>query len=89
MAFAVTPVASLLKVRPKTYVFAFACLAIVFSLQDALEKAFAGSLRFGALVAFAVSMTPFAILDITSAFWALVAGLLASLFAERKDWFDS
>ena len=85
MAFAATPVASLLKVLPQTYVFAIAGLAIVSSLQDALEKAFAGKLRFGALVAFAVSMTPFSIIGITSAFWAMIAGLLASLLAERRD----
>jgi benzoate membrane transport protein len=85
MAFAATPVASLLKVLPDTYVFAIAGLAIVSSLQDALEKAFSGTLRFGAVVAFAVSMTPFTIFGITSAFWALVAGLLASLLAERTD----
>jgi len=85
MAFAATPVASLLKVLPKTYVFAIAGLAIVSSLQDALEKAFSGKLRFGAMVAFAVSMTPFAVLGITSAFWALLLGLMASLLVERKD----
>lgn len=89
MAFAASPVASLLKVLPKTYVFAIAGLAIVSSLQDALEKAFTGKLRFGALVAFAVAMTPFAIFGITSAFWAMVAGLGASLLAERKDLFAS
>ena len=85
MAFAATPVASLLRVLPETYVFAIAGLAIVSSLQDALEKAFAGKLRFGALVAFAVSMTPFSIVGITSAFWAMIAGLLASLLAERRE----
>jgi benzoate membrane transport protein len=85
MAFAATPVASLLTVLPKTYIFAIAGLAIVSSLQDALEKAFAGKLRFGALVAFAVSMTPFSVLGITSAFWAMVAGLIASLIVERGD----
>ena len=74
-----------LRVLPKTYVFAIAGLAIVGSLQDALEKAFGGKLRFGALTAFAVSMTPFAIFGITSAFWALLAGLAASLLAERRD----
>ena len=85
MAFAATPVASLLKVLPDTYIFAIAGLAIVSSLQDALEKAFAGKLRFGALVAFAVSMTPFAVFGITSAFWAMVAGVIASLLVERGD----
>ena len=85
MAFAATPVASLLKVLPETYIFAIAGLAIVSALQDALEKAFSDKLRFGALVAFAVSMTPFAVFGITSAFWAMVAGLIASLLVERGD----
>jgi len=87
MAFAATPVASLLKVLPETYIFAIAGLAIVSSLQDAMEKAFSGKLRFGALVAFAVSMTPFAVFGITSAFWAMVAGLVASVLVERRDLF--
>jgi len=85
MAFAATPVASLLNVLPDTYIYAIAGLAIVSSLQDALKQAFSGKLRFGALVAFAVSMTPFAVFGITSAFWAMVAGLIASLLVERSD----
>jgi benzoate membrane transport protein len=88
MALAATPVASLLNVLPKTYIFALAGLAIVSSLQDALEKAFMGQMRFGALVAFAVATTPFAVVGITSAFWAIIAGLLASLLAEPKQLFD-
>lgn len=85
LALAATPVASLLNVLPKSYVVALAGVAIVSSLQDALEKSFSSKLRFGALVAFAVAATPFAVLGITSAFWALVAGLLASLIAERRE----
>lgn len=46
-------------------------------LQDAFEKAFGADLRFGALVAFAVAATPFSIAGITSAFWAVLAGLVA------------
>jgi benzoate membrane transport protein len=88
MALAATPVASLLNVLPKTYIFALAGLAIVSSLQDALEKAFMGPMRFGALVAFAVATTSFAVVGITSAFWAIIAGLLASLLAEPKQLFD-
>jgi benzoate membrane transport protein len=88
MALAATPVASLLNVLPKTYIFALAGLAIVSSLQDALEKSFAGKMRFGALVAFVVATTPFAVLGITSAFWAIIAGLIASLLAERKQLFE-
>ena len=85
LALAATPVASLLNVLPKTYIFALAGLAILSSLQDALAKAFGGSMPFGALVAFVVALTPFAIFGITSAFWAIIAGLLAALLVERRQ----
>jgi benzoate membrane transport protein len=85
LAFAATPVASLLNVLPKPYIVAVAGLAIVSAFQDALEKSFTGKLRFGALVGFVVAATPFAILGITSAFWAIIAGLAASALAERKQ----
>ena len=85
MAMAATPLASLLNVLPRTYIYALAGIAIISSLQDALEKSFGGSLRFGALVAFVVAATPFSVLGITSAFWAIVAGLAASGFAERRQ----
>jgi benzoate membrane transport protein len=62
-------------------------LAIFSALQSAFETAFAGRLRFGALSALAVAATPFAVFGITSAFWALIAGIAASLMAERKDLF--
>src|SRR5215813_11296414 len=70
---------------PKTYVLALAGVAILSSLQDALEKAFGGKMRFGALVAFAAAATPFAILGVSSAFWAIFAGILASALAERQQ----
>jgi len=60
-------------------------LAIFASFQDALEKAFGGTLRFGAVVAFAVATTSFSFAGITSAFWAIVAGLAVSLMVERSD----
>jgi benzoate membrane transport protein len=88
MAFAASPVASLLKVLPKTYILALAGLAILSSFQDALEKALTGKMRFGALVAFAVATTPFALVGITSAFWAIIFGLLASVLAEPKEIFE-
>ncbi len=69
--------ASLLWVLPETYIFALAGLAILSSLQDALAKGLGGKMQFGALVAFVVATTPFAVLGITSAFWAIVAGLAA------------
>ena len=85
LAWAATPVASLLGVLPSSYVFAVAGLAILSAFQDSLEKSFGGKLRFGALVGFVVAATPFAILGITSAFWAIIAGLLASALVERRD----
>ena len=88
LAFAATPVASLLNVLPNTYIVAVAGLAIVSAFQDALEKSFTGKLRFGALTGFVVAATPFAILGITSAFWAIIAGLAASALAERKQLFE-
>jgi len=62
-------------------------------LQDAFEKAFGDGLRFGALIAFGVAVTPFSIWGISSAFWAIIAGIGASLFVERAQilafWKDS
>lgn len=83
LAVAAMPVASLVGILPKSYIFALAGLAILSSFQDALTKAFTEQLRFGAVTAFAVAATPFAFLGITSAFWAVIAGLVASLLAER------
>ncbi len=88
MALAATPVASLLNVLPKTYIFALAGVAIISALHDALIKSFGGQLQFGAVVAFIVALTPFAAFGITSAFWAIVAGLLASLLLERGQLID-
>jgi benzoate membrane transport protein len=85
IAFAGTTIAALVGVLPRSYVFALAGLAILGALQDSLEKSFSGPLRFGALVAFMVSVTPFAILGISSAFWALLAGVAASALLERQE----
>ncbi len=88
IALAATPVASLLSILPKTYIFSLAGLAILSSLQDALTKSFESKMQFGALVAFVVAMTPFSVFGITSAFWAIVAGLFASLLVERGQLID-
>ncbi|MDP6621625.1 MAG: benzoate/H(+) symporter BenE family transporter [Alphaproteobacteria bacterium] len=76
---------SLLAVLPRTFVVTLAGLAILSSLQSAFETAFGGKLRFGALAALAVAATPFAVFGITSAFWAILAGIAASFMAERHD----
>jgi benzoate membrane transport protein len=85
LAFAAVPVMSLVSILPKAYIFALAGLAILSALQTAFEKAFSDKLKFGALIAFGVAATPFVVAGITSAFWAVLAGLGASLFVERKE----
>ena len=82
IALAAEPLTSTLSILPKSYVFALAGLAILASFQDALEKAFVSQLKLGALVAFVVAATPFAFAGITSAFWALLAGMVVSLIVE-------
>lgn len=88
LALAATPVTGFLAVLPPAYVLVLAGLAILSSLQEAFERAFALRLSFGALIAFAVAATPISFLGITSAFWAVVGGMLASLLAERKELFN-
>jgi benzoate membrane transport protein len=85
IALAAGPLAALLGALPRSYVYALAGVAIISALQDALEKSFGGGLRFGALVAFFVAATPFSALGLTSAVWALAAGVLASAIAERAQ----
>jgi benzoate membrane transport protein len=85
LALAAAPIMSLIGVLPKSYIYALAGLAVLSAMQDAFEKAFGAGMRFGALVAFAVAATPFAVFGITSAFWAIIAGLIASLVVERAE----
>lgn len=69
---------------PRGLMVTLTALAILSSLQDALEKSFTGPLRFGALIAFAVAATPFSILGLGSSFWSVFAGMGAALVAERN-----
>lgn len=85
IALFAAPLSSMLAVLPPGYVLALAGLAILSSFQDALEKAFSDKLKFGALVAFAVTATPFSFAGITSAFWAVLVGLAASFLGERQE----
>jgi benzoate membrane transport protein len=70
---------------PQTLVVAVAGVAIFGSFQDALERAFSGSLRLGATVAFSVTATSFVVAGISSAFWAIPAGIGVSLLIERDE----
>lgn len=85
IALFAAPLSSMLGVLPPGYVLALAGLAILSSFQDALEKAFSDKLKFGALVAFAVTATPFSFAGITSAFWGVLVGLAASFLGERQE----
>src|SRR5438477_613823 len=85
VAFAAAPIAAFLPGVPPAYVAALAGLAILPSFQEALVKGLGGRLGLGATAAFVVAATPFAVGGITSAFWALLAGLLVSLVAERGE----
>lgn len=85
IAMAAAPVTSLMGILPHGYVITLAGLAILPSFQDAMERAFGGTLRFGSLVSFLVAATPFSVLGITSAFWALVLGLGAALITDRQQ----
>jgi benzoate membrane transport protein len=87
VALAAAPVIALVEALPATFVATIAGLAVIGALQSALMQAFAGPLQFGAVVAFAVAITPFSIAGITSPFWAIVAGIVASLAAERGELF--
>ncbi len=78
---------ALVLVLPPAYVFAVAGLAIFAAFQDALIRAFSGSLRSGSVVAFGVTLSTVVIAGIPSAFWALPAGIVASLILEREELF--
>jgi benzoate membrane transport protein len=86
VAFAAAPLAALLPMLPAAYLAALAGLAILPSFQEAILNGLGGGrLRFGATVAFLVAATPFSIGGIPSAFWALLAGLLAAHLTERAE----
>jgi benzoate membrane transport protein len=85
LAVSAATVASLLQVLPATFIVGLAGIAIFTALQDSVEKAFTGRLRFGAMVAFVIAATPFAYAGITSDFWAILAGFLASVIVERRQ----
>jgi benzoate membrane transport protein len=85
VALAAPLVIAVVTMLPSAYVLALAGLGILAAFQGALEKAFSGPLRFGAVIAFAVAATPFTIAGIPAAFWAILAGCAASYACERNE----
>ena len=78
-------VASLLDVLPASFVITTDGLAVLSSLHSAFERAFGGELRFGALIALVVAMTPFVAGGMPGAFWAIPVALTVSLATERPQ----
>jgi len=93
VALVTGPLLAVVAVLPPAYIVTVAGLAILASFEDALGRAFAGSLRSGAAIAFGVTLSTFTVAGIPSAFWALLAGITASLLLEReellKQWRDA
>ncbi|MEQ3553305.1 benzoate/H(+) symporter BenE family transporter [Pseudonocardia nematodicida] len=80
--FAVTAVTAL----PSELIAAVAGLAMIGVLVSSFHGAFgAGRFRVGALTALVVAMSGIAPLGISSPFWALVAGVVASAVLEPRD----
>jgi benzoate membrane transport protein len=77
--------ASVLGALPVSYVTVVAGLASWPVFRGSARSALAGELRIGAVVAFLVAATPFAVAGITSAFWAIPIGVAASVALERRD----
>ncbi len=77
-------VVTLVGALPPSAVAVVTGLAVLPAFQDALARALAGPLPVGAVTAFLVAATPFQAAGIGSSSWALLAGLGASLAAERQ-----
>ena len=79
---------TLMLAAPPAYVAALAGLAMLRVLQSSFVTAFASRFTLGALVTFVVTVSDITLLNIGSAFWGLVAGLLISMLLERTDFAD-
>ncbi len=60
-------------------------LAILSVLVSALQVAFAGPFRNGALFAFLITLSDIKVAGIGAAFWGLVGGMLAAIVLDRAD----
>jgi predicted benzoate:H+ symporter BenE len=77
-------VVSLLGILPTAYIVSLGgCRCCLH--PERIREAYEGKLRFGAVVAFVVSASPFTLLGIGFACWSLVIAVAAALLAERED----
>jgi benzoate membrane transport protein len=85
VAVAAVPVIAAVGTLPLAFLVALAGLAVLTPFQVVFHSAFGGELRFGALVAFLVTVTGSSFAGIPPAAWALLAGVLTSLATERSE----
>lgn len=74
---------------PESFIKVLAGLAMLRVLQAAFVICFKDRFTLGALVAFLVTVSDLALLNIGAAFWGLVAGLAVSWMLERRDFATS
>lgn len=75
----------LMLATPEAFVAVLGGLAMLRALQGAFVSAFGGRCTLGALVAFLVTVSGVTPLNISAAFWGLLAGLAVSALLERAD----
>lgn len=76
---------SFMQAMPAAFIATIGGLALLGALQSAFRGAFSARFTMGALVTFLVSVSDLTVLNIGSAFWGLIAGVLVSLAVERQD----
>ena len=70
---------------PKEFTAVLAGIAMFDVFSTAFRGAFSGKFRYGALVAFFISVTNLSILNVGAPLWAIIFGVIISLALERED----
>jgi benzoate membrane transport protein len=76
---------SIMLATPPAFIATLAGLAMLRVLQNAFIVSFGGRFTFGALIAFAVTLSGVQVLNIGAPFWGLVFGYLAARIMEPHD----
>ncbi|TKG72176.1 benzoate transporter [Prauserella endophytica] len=76
----------LMLATPESFIAVLGGLAMLRALQTAFVTAFRSRCTLGALVAFLVTVSGVSPLNLSAAFWGLVAGVAISLLLERADY---
>ena len=90
VALAAVPVIAIVQDLPVSYTLTVGALALVSPFIRVWGKTVDGPMRFGALVAFGLVLLPFQLVGMPMAFWALLAGTVATKAPElgriRRIW---